>query len=200
VDVPGLILASASPRRAALLEAYGVPFETAPADVDETPREGESAEALVDRLAEAKARVVAALKTRGVVLGADTAVAIGDVQLGKPEDAEDARRMLRLLSGTRHRVVTGYCAIDATSGFAKKGAATTFVSMRPLTDRDVEDYVASGECFGKAGAYAIQETADRFVASVEGPFDNVVGLPTEAALAAVAAALLSSTRAERSST
>jgi septum formation protein len=182
-----LVLASASPRRRDLLAARGVAFEVLPADVDEESERAPTPEDLAEALAQKKARAVAARLTEGVVLAADTVVAVGAATLGKPVDAADAARMLRTLSGTTHRVVTGFCARDVATGAERSGRVTTFVTMRRLTDADVADYVASGEPFGKAGGYAIQETGDRFVVALDGPFDNVVGLPVEPALAAVAA-------------
>jgi septum formation protein len=182
-----LILASASPRRAELLRARGVAFEVVVSGADEDAPGARDPDRLAEELACRKARAVAARVGRGTVLGADTVVAVGDVLLAKPEDAADARRMLGLLSGTTHRVVTGYCAIDARSGLSESGRVTTRVTMRALSDAEIADYVASGESEGKAGAYAIQETADRFVTRLDGPFDNVVGLPVDAALAAVEA-------------
>lgn len=181
-----LVLASASPRRRDLLRAAGLSFELAPADIDETVRPGLTPEAAAEDLALQKARAAAARWRGGpaTVLGADTIVAVGDGPelefLAKPVDAADAARMLRRLSGSRHRVVTGVALVlagDGASG-ATVGHERTWVSMRDLTDAEVAAYVASGEWEGKAGGYAIQESADRFVTALEeGGFDNVVGLP-----------------------
>jgi septum formation protein len=172
-----LVLASASERRRRLLESLGLPFTVVPADVDESARPGESAEACALRLAREKARAVAARHGEGTVLAADTLAALGDRSIGKPRDEEDARAILRSLSGTEHRVVTGVAVLRARAGREASGVAVTAVTMRPLTEDDVRGYVASGEAMGKAGAYAVQETGDRFVASMRGDFDNVVGLP-----------------------
>lgn len=183
--VPRLVLASASPRRHQLLGQLGVPFEVQPADVDETPLPGESAMDLVRRLAVAKAQ--AALEQRSslgeeiVVLGADTVVAVDDEVLGKPVDSVDAARMLGLLSGTRHQVLTGV-AVAASWGTAahlEVAVEVTHVHMRPWTDDEIAAYVASGEPMDKAGSYAIQEIGDQFVTAIDGRFDNVVGLPME---------------------
>jgi septum formation protein len=113
------------------------------------------------------------------VLGADTEVAVGDTVLGKPRDREHAREMLRSLSGTTHRVLTGVCLLDARSGARLEGVARTRVTMRALADAEIGAYVDSGEGDDKAGAYAIQETGDRFVTRVDGSWSNVVGLPME---------------------
>lgn len=178
---PTLVLASASPRRRELLGRLGVPFDVRPADVDEAPRPGEPAEALVRRLAVDKAEAVlaAAPEPELVVLGADTLVAVDGEVLGKPLDADDARRMLRLLSGSRHQVLTGV-ALAVRFGTAASldvEVAVTNVTMAAWTDEEIDAYVASGEPMDKAGSYAIQEVGDRFVTSIEGSFDNVVGLP-----------------------
>ena len=126
-----------------------------------------------------KARSVADLHPDGLVLGADTVVAVGGQVLGKPTDADDARRMLRTLSSTRHCVITGVTLLGPQRQ-RLIASEVTYVTMRPMSEQDIEDYIASGEWEGKAGAYAIQETAqDRFVLKVEGSYSNVVGLPME---------------------
>jgi septum formation protein len=184
-----LILASASPRRAELLAAAGVQFRVVPADVDETLRPKTLPEEGARSLAERKARAVAEriAESNAFVLGADTIVAVdlgeGPRLLGKPENEFQARQMLRWLSGSRHRVVTGVCALRARDGVAVTGSERTFVTMRSIAPAEIDDYVASGEWRDKAGGYAIQESADRFVTALEeGGFDNVVGLPVELAL------------------
>jgi len=168
-----LILASASPRRREILESAGIPFETRPADVDETPLLHETAEEYVRRLAEEKARAV--WRAGDTVIGADTVVAVDKVLLGKPRDGEEAARMLRLLSGRRHRVLTGICFFDGEK--AETALEETFVEFLPLTDEEIAAYVATGEPFDKAGAYGIQGAASKFVARIEGCYFNVVGLP-----------------------
>ncbi|MCB0960034.1 MAG: septum formation inhibitor Maf [Acidimicrobiales bacterium] len=184
--MPLLVLASASPRRHQLLGELGVAFEVRPADVDETPRPGEPAEALVRRLAidKAEAGLAAAPERPIVVLAADTLVAVDGEVLGKPVDEADAARMLRQLSGTRHQVMTGVAVATADgSGTATSLAVevvTTHVHRAPWTEEEIAAYVASGEPMDKAGSYAIQEGADRKVTGLEGPFDNVVGLPLAA--------------------
>jgi len=185
MTAPLLVLASASPRRRELLGRLGVAFAVRPADVDETPRPGEDAESLVRRLAvdKAEAALAAAPETAVVVLGADTLVAVDGEVLGKPVDTADATRMLRLLSGSRHQVLTGV-AVAVRAGTAASidvEVATTHVTMGEWTDEQIAAYVASGEPMDKAGSYAIQEVGDRFVTSIEGSFDNVVGLPLDVA-------------------
>lgn len=176
-----LILASGSPRRRLLLGALGLPFTVRPTDVDETPRADEGAEALVRRLAVAKAEagVAAAPERPVVVLAADTLVSVDGEVLGKPVDEADAERMLRLLSGSRHQVLTGVAVAWADAGAAGLDVEveTTHVHMAAWTDAQIAAYVASGEPMDKAGSYAIQEVGDRFVTRIEGSFDNVVGLP-----------------------
>jgi septum formation protein len=160
-----------------LLARLGVEFRVEPADVDETPAPGASGEDAARDIATRKALAVA----RGVddpVLGADTIVVAADGEfLGKPRDAADARRILRKLSGTTHRVVTGVCLATGRGAIVRTAVESTAVTMRPLGESEIDAYVASGECFDKAGAYAIQETADRFVVGMTGDFTNVVGLP-----------------------
>ena len=168
-----LILASASPRRREILESAGILFETRPAEVDETPLLHEMAEEYVQRLAEEKARAV--WRAGDIALGADTVVAVDKVLLGKPRDGEEAARMLRLLSGRRHRVLTGICFFDGEK--AETALEETFVEFLPLTDEEIAAYVATGEPFDKAGAYGIQGAASKFVARIEGCYFNVVGLP-----------------------
>lgn len=186
-----LVLASASPRRRELLAQAGLTFRVVAPDVDESLRDGTSAEDGARILAERKARAVAAnfgaAAERTWVLAADTIVAIEqggrERLLGKPENEFQARQMLRWLSDTRHRVVTGVCALRAPDGSLASGFERTFVRMRAITPAELDAYAASKEWEGKAGGYAIQETADRFVTALEeGGFDNVVGLPVALAL------------------
>lgn len=186
---PRLILASASPRRRDLLERRGVEFVVEPSCVDESLEERMEPEPAAELLARRKALAVAELH-RGedcLVLGADTVVALGsgaDVELlGKPTDAADAGRLLGALSGSRHRVVTGVAVVDCSTGALRSAFERTWVSMRPISAAELDAYVASGEWEGKAGGYAIQETADAFVTGLEeGGFDNVVGLPVDLVL------------------
>ena len=170
-----LILASASPRRAALLQSAGIRFEVSPVDVDERFHVGEKPEHAVARVAEAKARRCSYNHPGDVVLGADTTVVVDDEALGKPADAADAIRMLKLLSGRTHEVLTGVCL--SWQGRHLVRVEATRVQMAQLTEADVAWYVASGEPLDKAGGYAIQGLASRFVERIEGSYANVVGLP-----------------------
>jgi septum formation protein len=184
-----LVLASASPRRRELLAAAGVAFRVVVPDVDETLRAGTGPEEGALALAERKARAVAA-RLAGEdawVLAADTIVAVeqdGALRLlGKPANEFQARQMLRWLSGSRHFVVTGVCALRVRDGELACASERTIVTMRTLAPAEIDAYVASDEWRDKAGGYAIQESADRFVTSLEeGGFDNVVGLPVALAL------------------
>jgi septum formation protein len=169
-----LVLASASPRRAELLRAAGIPFATLPVDIDESALPNERPEAHVRRLAEQKARAASAQRQDAIVLAADTVVVVDDRMLGKPQDAEDAARMLRLLSAREHQVLTGVCLI---AGTAVVEVAYSQVWFSSLTDQEIAWYVASGEPMDKAGAYAIQGLASRFVERIDGSYSNVVGLP-----------------------
>ncbi|HZT28290.1 MAG TPA: Maf family protein [Bryobacteraceae bacterium] len=169
-----LILASQSPRRSEILRQAGIPFLARPADVDETPLDGEAPEVYVVRLAEAKAVAVPAAPGE-VVLGADTTVTIDGQTLVKPADAADATRMLELLSGRRHRVITGICLKSARA--LVRDCAITQVWFARLSAAEIQEYVASGEPMDKAGGYAIQGLASKFVSRIHGCYWNVVGLP-----------------------
>jgi septum formation protein len=191
--LPGriLILASASPRRAELLTAAGIPFEVRAAHVDESIRPGEDAKAYACRVAGEKARVVVSEGAGRPVLAADTVVVVDGQILGKPVDTEDAKRMLGLLSGRRHEVLTAVVltpgndtACDFPVGTGKSQPVSfdtrievTAVEFAPLNRAEIDWYVASGEPSDKAGAYAIQGLASRFVTRIEGSYPNVVGLP-----------------------
>ena len=170
-----LVLASASPRRQELLRSAGIPFEVQPADIPEDPLPGEAAKECAERLAREKALAVARQHPQDCVLGADTVVVVDGQILGKPSDAADAARMLRLLSGREHRVITGVCLV--ARGQWSVASETTLVTVNELTDRDIADYVSSGEPMDKAGAYAIQGVASRWIPRIEGDYNNVVGLP-----------------------
>lgn len=169
-----LVLASRSPRRAEILRQAGIPFVVRAADVDESPLHAERPEDYVRRLAEAKAVAVPSGADE-VILGADTTVVIGSDMLAKPADAADARRMLGLLSGRRHEVMTGICL--RRGELRTVDWAVTAVWFAPMSDDEIGAYVASGEPMDKAGAYAIQGLASKFIQKIEGCYFNVVGLP-----------------------
>jgi len=169
-----LVLASQSPRRSEILRQAGIPFTVRVASVDETPLRGEPPVDYVKRLAALKAQAVSAAPGE-LVLGADTTVVAEGDMLGKPEDAIDACRMLRLLSGRRHEVITGICLRRNSELVCDH--ATTAVWFTAMSDREVAEYAASGEPMDKAGAYAIQGLASKFIERIEGCYFNVVGLP-----------------------
>lgn len=169
-----LILASQSPRRAEILRLAGISFTVRSAPVDEVPRPGEDPEPYVLRLAEEKALAVPA-DAEETVLGADTTVVVDGEILGKPADAADARRMLEALSGRRHQVLTGIC-LRRDKGLIRDSAVTD-VWFSPMTAGEIDEYIASGEPMDKAGAYAIQGLASKYIERIEGCYFNVVGLP-----------------------
>ena len=171
-----LILASQSPRRAEILKQAGFEFVVRPTAVDETPLAGESPQACVERLARAKAMAVEA-GPDDIVLGANTVVVIDGRILGKPADAAEAARMLQLLSGRQHEVITGVC-LRRKSGLAC-GSTITLVWFAALSPEQIAAYVASGEPMDIAGAYAIQGLASRYITRIEGSYANVVGLPID---------------------
>lgn len=170
-----LILASASPRRQDLLRIAGIDFVTEPADVVETRLEGEPPRGCAERLAREKARKISHMHPGAIVLGADTIVVVDNQVLGKPADATDAARMLRLLSGRQHQVITGACLRGP--GFEEVCAESTTVTMSELSEDEISFYVRTKEPMDKAGAYAIQGIASRWITRIEGDYCNVVGLP-----------------------
>jgi septum formation protein len=170
-----LVLASASPRRQELLRNAGIAFEVQPADIPEDPLPGENAKSCAERLSREKALAVARLRPGDAVLGADTVVVIDDQILGKPVDGSDAARMLRMLSGRTHRVTTGVCLL--AGGECSVASETTAVTMSEISADEISGYVATGEPMDKAGAYAIQGIASRWIPRIEGDYSNVVGLP-----------------------
>jgi septum formation protein len=175
-----LILASASPRRAELLRKAGLTFTVRHANIDETVHHGEDARSYVRRMAEAKASAILGHAGQGsVVLGADTVVVVDDRILGKPRHRADAREMLANLSGRCHLVLTGVCLamLDGSQATLRTDVVQTTVEFVPLTDQELDWYVASGEPFDKAGGYAIQGLASRFITRIDGSYSNVVGLP-----------------------
>jgi septum formation protein len=173
-----LILASSSPRRQQLLKNAGIIFVVRPPFLDESERPGETAEEYVRRLAQEKAcNVARSLAAGSLVLGADTVVEIDGQMLGKPRDTAEAERMLRLLSGREHRVMTGICVVRAPDRVEAIDHETTRVTFSALENREIHAYAASTEPYDKAGGYAIQGLASKFVVRVDGCFFNVVGLP-----------------------
>src|SRR6185437_2125457 len=177
-----LILASASPRREEILRNAGFVFEVVTPHLDESTRPNEAASAYVLRLAEEKARAARRQlsdKLAGgssVIIGADTVVVIDNEILGKPSSPENAREMLRRLSGQTHEVYTGLAVLPG-NGTARTAVEKTRVTFQPLSKKEIEDYVASGEPFDKAGAYAIQGKGGKFISRIEGCYFNVMGLP-----------------------
>ena len=173
-----LILASASPRRRELLRAAGFDFEVRPSGIEEKRRAGESGEEFALRAAREKAlQVAASAPPESLVLGADTVVIVDGEVLGKPAGPDDAARMLRLLSGVTHRVVTGVCLVRAPDRIEALRPSVTLVTFHHLDEEEISEYVSSGEPLDKAGAYGIQGLAPKFVTRIEGCYFNVVGLP-----------------------
>lgn len=198
-----LVLASASPRRQELLRNAGIEFTVQPADIDESPLQGERPRECAERLAREKALAVWKTRPQDVVLGADTIVVAGEAILNKPGNAADAARMLRLLSGRTHEVITGVCVIspvarlDSTTHEPRKNtqseirfqqlrtenselrtaSESTLVTMNSIPEDEIQEYIATGEPMDKAGAYAIQGRASRWIPRIEGDYPNVVGLP-----------------------
>ncbi len=170
-----LILASASPQRARLLEQLGLAFTAIPADIDETPREGEAPEALAERLARTKAEALSAAYPAARILGSDTVVAYGDEAFGKPRDLADAQRMLAALGGTTHRVITGVALFSG--GVTETRTVVSEVALDVLDEAAIAAYWATGEPQGAAGAYAIQGHAGQFISHLSGSFSAVMGLP-----------------------
>jgi septum formation protein len=178
-----LVLASASPRRQELLHNAGIPFTVQYSGIDETPLEDESPRSCAERLAREKARAIFRICPEDYVLGADTIVVVDKQMLGKPRDASDAARMLRMLSARKHEVITGVCVIKPVIAGQSSEASedvhseSTLVTMCALSDDDIRAYAATGEPMDKAGGYAIQGIASRWIPRIEGDYSNVMGLP-----------------------
>jgi septum formation protein len=184
-SAPKLMLASASPRRRALLSAAGLSFSTLESRLHERRRPAEPAAEFALRMARDKAASVSRRITDAIVLGADTVVEIDGQILGKPKHDENARAMLKLLSGRTHRVVTAF-AIARAGAILEAAAVESRVRFRELDAAEIDAYIASGDPFDKAGSYGIQDGGAEFIAGVEGPRDNVMGLPMREVLAALA--------------
>lgn len=172
-----LILASGSERRDYLLSWLNIPFDVVVSDFDEESIYEVDPEKLVKRLAYEKARMVVFELGDGFVIGADTVVYCDGKVIGKPKDEKDAFQILKKLSGNKHLVYTGVCVFNAATGIVEKAVEKTMVEFRNLSDKEIKDYVATGEPMDKGGAYAIQMGAAGFVKKVEGSYTNVVGLP-----------------------
>jgi nucleoside triphosphate pyrophosphatase len=180
-----LILASASSRRQELMRNAGIAFTVQPTNIPEVLGDGECPRVSAERLAREKALAIFRQQANAFVLGADTIVIIDEQTLGKPRDRDDAARMLRILSGRTHQVTTGVCLVGpqtrvgsgALASFEDVRSETTLVTMSTLTDDDIRSYIATGEPMDKAGAYAIQGIASRWIPRIEGDYFNVVGLP-----------------------
>jgi len=173
-----LILASASARRAEILNDAGLPFSVISSAVDETPMPDESPAELVRRLADAKAELVSARAVApAIIIAADTEVVLDGHVLGKPRTSEDSRQMLTKLSGRRHSVLTGVTLVRLPDVERRSFVETTYVHFAPIPDEEITRYLASGEPFDKAGSYAIQGRAGRYIPRIEGCYFNIVGLP-----------------------
>jgi septum formation protein len=182
-----LVLASASPRRREILQNAGIPFTVQAAGIPEVHMDGEPPQACAERLAREKAIAVLEKNPDKFVLGADTIVVIENIILGKPRDSDDALRMLNLLSGREHRVITGVCLTGGQKsnlssqfpvpGFVDVRSEITRVFVGNIPEKEIQDYVTSGEPMDKAGAYAIQGRASRWISRIDGDYFNVVGLP-----------------------
>jgi septum formation protein len=177
IDLPKIILASASPRRAEILRTVGWPFDALAVHIDETRRPEEDAATYVQRLAREKAETAAARTVGLSVVGADTTVVIDGQILEKPEDADDARRMLYLLNNRWHKVLTGVALVDRKDSETRVAYQETEVKFASMSNDEIEWYVAGGEPMDKAGGYAIQGAGARFIEGIRGDYYNVVGLP-----------------------
>ncbi len=181
-----LVLASASPRRHDLLRNAGISFVVQPTNIPEVPQPGEAPRAFAERMAREKALAGFRRQPDSFVLGADTIVVVDSEILGKPRDGADAARMLRMLSGRTHQVITGVCLIgpqlrtenqQPATAFEDFRSETTVVTMEALSDDDIRSYISTGEPMDKAGGYAIQGRASRWISHIDGDYFNVVGLP-----------------------
>jgi septum formation protein len=170
-----IVLASASPRRQELLKNAGIPLSVRPANLKEIRRPGEDPKAFAERMGREKAEAVHKSIPDACILAADTVVVVDDHVLGKPDSVADAARMLRLLAGRQHKVITGVCLLG--TGFEDVRSETTTVQFNPVTDDEIQHYISTGEPMDKAGAYGIQGLASRWISRIEGDYFNVVGLP-----------------------
>jgi len=174
-----LILASASPRRKDLLKTLGLEFDIIPSNVEENIEGIPFSNALIEELALSKAQDVASkADNSSVVIGADTVVVVDSVILGKPKDEQDAAKMLKMLSGRTHSVVSGIAVVDKSSGKILTDSVESLVTFRDLDDEEINNYIKTGEPLDKAGAYAIQGYASIFVSFIKGDCNNIIGLST----------------------
>jgi septum formation protein len=187
-ELPKIVLASGSPRRAEILQSVGWEFKKAVPDVDESEIDGETPENYVLRLARTKAEKVAEGFEGGIVLGADTTVVIDDRILGKPLDLADAKRMLEMLSGSWHEVLTGVAVVK--NGETSTGLQRTRVKFAEMTPAEIDFLAEEGDPLDKAGAYAVQAQAALFIEGVEGDYWNVVGLPVSLVYRLISQAIL----------
>lgn len=176
--MPDIILASGSPRRIEFLTQLGLKFSIEPSNLDETNLIDENLppEENAKKIALEKAKSVAKNKKEGIVIGADTIVVLGKEILGKPENKKSAIKMLKKLSGTTHRVITGLALINI-KGKTLVDSVTTFVTMRRMNNKEIEEYINTDEPLDAAGSYKIQEKGDKFITKIEGDYENVIGLP-----------------------
>jgi septum formation protein len=176
-SLPALILASSSPRRNTLMRGLGIPFRVLPSRVEEVPMPGEAPRRFVRRAAREKGEEVAARNPDSFVLAADTIVVVSGTILGKPKDPADGARMLRLLAGREHRVLTAVCLLRASESYRDEAVEMTRVRFRDLSRREIEGYLRTGEAADKAGAYAAQGAGNLLIERIVGSYTNVVGLP-----------------------
>ena len=178
MEKPLFVLASKSPRRKELLKNIGISAQIVPANINEDMLAGLPPEKMVTELAMLKATDVArSFKGNTVVIGADTCVVVNGEVYGKPQNIEDARRMLRTLSGNTHQVYTGYCVVNCNDGVSVAKCEKTLVTFRELTDKEIDAYIKTREPMDKAGSYGIQQRGSKFVEKIDGDYFNVVGLP-----------------------
>lgn len=177
-----IILASGSPRRKALMEKIGLPFEIDPADIDERAFEEKSAKKSAEVLAIKKAEEVAERHPNSLIIGSDLVVAYEDQQIGKPIDAADAKKILQLLRGKKHQVMTGVAVLNTENGKMASAVDTADITMKNYSDKEIDDYIATGEPMDKGGAYACQGLGEKLIEKLSGDIEVVIGLPTKIVL------------------
>ena len=177
-----IILASGSPRRKELMEKIGLKFEIDPAEIDERKFKEKSAEKLVEVLAVKKAEAVATRHPNSIIIGSDLTVALDDHQIGKPENATDAKKILKLLRDKTHQVLTGVAIINTANNKTASAVETANVKMRDYSDKEIDNYIATGEPLDKGGAYAIQGHGRKLIEKFSGDMELIIGLPTKTVL------------------